>query len=586
MLWSALAVSILALFWLHVVDSVLAVRDRPEPLLANERHLLDDLRDLLAEKPLVKDPSLLFTTYDDIWRNVLLDVHMMYEEHLQERIDADSYFDAAALQVVQYIHKHVPMASVRGMLSVSQNASEYRASRVLWLRSNLTITDLVEDDMVCYRAVDWSRLQQRVGTINVPLAKLLKMIVSQYPYFGGSVDYIFGETESLEYWMYHLSSLTKDPDRIIPNSKLPKPIKDYRTYSGGRIPFDNQRNLGTGVTEALWADLPHKLRVTIVRLLTDQHEKSMVELYRLRRSPTYIAALRAWRQLTTPTDTDVQKLWDFLDEDGKKELYGDVLLLPWSNAHLYNGHGDWNVVGVRGNILENPSVAANRYVGDLDKAFPGTAPIPSGTFIVDDQLYGQPVSKQAAVVQFQSLHQAWYDKSWNALLPIMGGISGHTLGYLNLYADAIKSDPSHQLPVSMEVFRACMLGGLIGTKRHHSYDEVLVASVGMPDGKGANMTYWSDGFYYDIENAIDAAIRAAGAKATELLLNDIENPPVNSTLYILNWECPGWGKWIKAALNPYVRGTANLATTLEALQQMSSTGCSPASSWTTGLKSL
>src|SRR5690606_16285198 len=77
--------------------------------------------------------------------------------------------------------------------------------------------------------LDNEELKRKVGGY----IKLLKMLETQYPYFGGSKEYHNNKTGSFEFWIYHLSTLTKDPDRQYkadsPKASLKKSMIDYRT---------------------------------------------------------------------------------------------------------------------------------------------------------------------------------------------------------------------------------------------------------------------------------------------------------------------------------------------------------------------
>lgn len=46
----------------------------------------------------------------------------------------------------------------------------------------------------------------------------LKYLNVQLPYYGGSVQYASNRSDTLEFWSYHLSTLTYDPARIDVNS--------------------------------------------------------------------------------------------------------------------------------------------------------------------------------------------------------------------------------------------------------------------------------------------------------------------------------------------------------------------------------
>ncbi|WP_426811258.1 hypothetical protein ABOC32_12695 [Pseudomonas sp. WOUb67] len=74
--------------------------------------------------------------------------------------------------------------------------------------------------------------------------------------------------------------------------------------------------------------------------------------------------------------------------------------------------------------------------------------------------------------------------------PVISGPSGHNLRYLNHYAmcremlSYDKDTDTRQLP-TLEEARLVMLGNLLPPKNHHSYHEIMLASVGVFDGEAA-----------------------------------------------------------------------------------------------------
>ncbi len=77
------------------------------------------------------------------------------------------------------------------------------------------------------------------------LSAILKVLTSQFPTYGGTVPYDNGDNNELEYYVYHIYTITKDPERNFKTSlaldkgtdnvktKLPKSQIDYKTYKNG-----------------------------------------------------------------------------------------------------------------------------------------------------------------------------------------------------------------------------------------------------------------------------------------------------------------------------------------------------------------
>lgn len=96
---------------------------------------------------------------------------------------------------------------------------------------------------------------------------LAKMLFSQVPYFGSSVQYAMLENDTREFWIYHLSTLTRDPARMLDSKTALKSMRDYVTAGGSELPLNDHRNLGTGVAEAKWKKLRVEMwHATIKRL--------------------------------------------------------------------------------------------------------------------------------------------------------------------------------------------------------------------------------------------------------------------------------------------------------------------------------
>ncbi|HEY4319206.1 MAG TPA: DUF4157 domain-containing protein [Herbaspirillum sp.] len=550
--------------------------ERAAPLLANERDLLKDNDKVMKGEARTMDANLIDTTYDNAADNLLLDLNMQYEEELQREIEHDSYFTGTLKGAVDVIHANAGIASVAG--TTTEDTS--KSTRIDTVMGKIKATH-GNEGLTTHRL---SRGQFDLGMLigndnpevqrmNIGYVKLLKMLETQAPYFGGSVEYAKNVKDSFEYWVYHLSTLTKDPDRAYtantPGSGLPKPMKDYRTHKG-LVPLNNQRNLGTGIVEAKWAELPQELRAkmhgklnyVLTQLGVEQFPddpKARLDFYlkggrALRLESGARGHVRTRKPMAEISAGEIETLWNGLGEDQKKELYGDVTQMPWSGAHLHGGHsweqdqqhsvlsedvdfrrlpykttpGLENVVGVRGNILETPEIAGAKYGAELTKKYgnPSHGMVPQKDFTghqgdidkrVGDHVLRNYLTIESLVKEFEDKHGDWFQQAKRAHKPIIGGMSGHTLGYLNLYSEAQMRAPTYDPGwPSMEALRASMLGALIGDKRHHSYDEVMAASVGMPYRRSnsvASLHYFFRGDYDDVLQSGEPKIKSVAKKA-------------------------------------------------------------------------
>lgn len=113
----------------------------------------------------------------------------------------------------------------------------------------------------------------------------------------------------------------------------------------------------------------------------------------------------------------------------------------------------------------------------------------------------------------------WIADTVAAGKPIISGPSGHTLRYLNFWAEKRKKENEHG-PIdadwpSLEAARLVMLADLL-PPRHHSYDEVMTASMGIADTTGVNgnsLKYKHKSSYEDLNQHEDETAKVIAEKA-------------------------------------------------------------------------
>lgn len=628
-------------------EEKLARLENANPILANSRFLLNDTANLIRgrkrEAVGKKMPErkkkqegiesnqegderegLLDTTYDSVADNLILDINMVFEENLQRLIEHNPHFVEKIKEIVQIIHGNVKLESV------DPDSRNLKKDRIEWVlkfisekvNRNITMKDLEDANWNLNEAQKISDAELKRKTIGY--IKLLKMLKTQHPYFGGSTEYEHNETDKLEYWVYHMSTLTKDPDRQYAaneqRASFVKPMKDYRTHQGGLVPHHNQRNLGTGIVELAWNELPESISglitTTISALYDDpskvrktvksnakskeeeqpseekqmdaeeetkeesdeeilsekrkwfdarlKHSKEMEKKYSKGARRSTLDKLFINKKIDLkgekPTTAHLEELWNKCTEEERKSIFGDVLMLPWSRAHIKRmDNTPENVAGVMGNILEIPKVARQRYVKDLKKisdsskmSDPWQMFRHEGAKETDEKL-----DEKKLLDEFEKKHAEWYEKAKKYHKPIIGGISGHTLGYLNLYEEALakakekknqtgqsgqasqsgqtSQDSQPKKHPTMETLRAIMLGALIGDKRHHSYDEVMTASHGIPTHEegGGTLQYKHPESYKDVLESGEAEIKKAAEAARKKTGDSVDNPEKNTVLHII-----------------------------------------------------
>ena len=417
--------------------------------------------------------------------------------------------------------------------------------------------------------------------------KLNHMLLSQMGYFGGSMEFRAGIEKDLEYWVYLMSTKTRVPK----NSLLypaPKQMLPYKTSKEeSRLPYLNQFSISIGHAEFSKAKhIPNRERKRLEEALEKfQDEKgddAIWQLNELAGAPGH----RGYWNLSNLLGL-INRYPD--GEDRRKTLYTNLLRWSWSrkeyedvqhenpfygpvqdlnrlhpsyikdprlydeaatSSHsfketLANSPTRAHVVGRSANILLTPESATwafrkklkrldtvkkfNRvygeYVGEVGNDRSRISRAKSSLL----QSWKHELEQKRELVLHDAVEKVkdWYENARATHKPIYAGPSGHTLGYLNLYAHAYDQDelaialgiePRMLEKPTLEEARAMMLASLIGKKEHHSYDEVMTAAHGIKtefdrnDGKN-KLKYgypgnYGDVFYTDIGWIQEAAERA------------------------------------------------------------------------------
>lgn len=547
---------------------------RPAPVLANATFLLDNTKLLIDKIPVEIHEDHITADYstleakraERIANNLRLDMNLFFEEHFQRELEGRGALTRYARKAVALIHDQLDFASmdpsIKGPLLDQTDLREGQLQQLPKslesyfpegsLRAFLDNGDWSDDRFNAFLDTFNGEKGGRTHQVAVANMKVLKQIETQVPYFGGSVEYQ-QNARTLEYYVYHISTLTRDPNQQYgvdsdQGRLLPRDLKAYRTNAAGKVPFGNLRNLGEGATDEkmTFEGWPPQLR-----------ERAEIELNRLRTDPgdadsKQVEWLKtvdaAWQQQSGETPREapsMAELWNGSNEDLRKHIFSDILRLPWSADHLHGGPGYEqtitasdlqpgptaslileklpsppdgqpglvNVAGVFANFLLKPEIASQQYAtdprfvavqnaledGTLAELFPGAV----------------PPGDQTLQVQFERLHGDWHEDALANFKPIVGGISGHTLGYMNVYDEALSKVPENeraQYPTPEQV-RAIMLAALTGTKRHHSYDEVMSASTATMNDSIPAESYQHPNSYEDVLKSEDPLIRESAEKA-------------------------------------------------------------------------
>lgn len=569
-------------------DKGTQLRQRPKPVLANRRSVCKETKRLAKGEPLIKDMdalvkpvSVLPTTYagranhtkaQNLASNLLLDLNLYLEENLQRAMEELPNAVRDIKKVVQLVHQMMNVDGLPADIS-DMTAHDLLEARLTHVRGQLAgnYTPAQLDDYFGKRNGTDTRAQQFMRDASPPLSdeqvlyvKLLKMLFGQLPYFGGSVEYKMKQVDSLEFWIYHMSTITRDPRRSLlgePGAEhMLKPMRDYITPEGSLMNVNNQKNLGTGVAEVPWKVLPMTMQRAIRKYLMANIDTSGTTgnaAARQRKAAAYHALVESVRadvaddlddlaEDSPGVSDDIRQLWDQLSEDQKKVVYGDLAGLPWSETHLQHlgssfeadfdrrearySNAAWverlpeirgliglpNVTGVHGNVLQKPLKAGERYRKELMFKTGGGVPRIRNASGGVDQMTDKEVKDD-----FVDKQTAWFHNAYNNHRPIIGGMSGHALAYLNLYKDALAAAGAGAGAPSLEKLRALLLAGLVGDKRHHSYDEVIAASKGMVAGD-ETLDYGDRVGYGDVLQSRDPDIRHHAGHALADAARDYE----------------------------------------------------------------
>lgn len=611
------------------VQRTATVAPRASPILANARKLLPDTAALIDGVVEITPHNLIATTYgttpDSVPRtheqkvraiadNLILDVNLAFEAELQRALEHEPHFLRAAKEMTGLIHTQLKFKSLENATNADGSlTSEAKAERKSYIQNRLAEyfprevlddffrnprrfedehVDALLRDLRDDRSLMTAEKQEVVG-----LVKLVKLLDTQLPYFGGSVEYEHHIDHSPEFWLYHLSTLVKDPQRQYPMSDpalgvLPKPLIDYTTDARGMLPYMNQFNLGLGIAEASWDKLPPRLQTLIEQRLSDFEDHvrrdgdhvvpaSAATLHRARNKAERLMAGESSGSLKVPPrfqKVPIGQLWDAANEDERKAIYSDMCRIPWSDAHLLEGgpgfeqtyvrnpadiayrnrlpsarlsereSGLMNVAGIHANILQTPAAAADVYESKgLGRVQPSL-----------DQLQvrlGRSLPFADLRADFETKHGDWHASAMAHHKPIQGGMSGHTLGYLNLYGEALgQVDPAerHRYP-SMETARAVLLVGLIGNKRHHSYDEIMAASTAAALApEELRLKYEGQQGYADVFEAKDPHIVAAAHAARHNVRQKYFDYAGNTVYALLTRHEPERAEALRPVLDHYI----------------------------------
>lgn len=563
-----------------------------KPLLVNERNLILDVTTLIYNNTrLDLSSKLLDTSYSTVGENLLLDLNLHFEEHLQEAIENNQVFVTYAKEIADIIHQSGLLESAVNLDMTRKATNHLKEQRYNWIAEYIFARheyelmhqfdfNGVEDFKKALNSKSFFNLNKNFTELYGIAQKdkcrgyldIIQMINYQTPSNGGTVEYAYGSSNNLLYWLYHYRTLAKDPDRdynYMSNSteaqkKLRKPIIDYRTHKNGLIPIHNQRNLGTGVYDVSFDIIPKGIKTQMIKVLNllgkkylhpDIHEDIYDYKYRL----DLLINKFQFKPTEDNTVKDVEEIWKKCNNNRNCLIifYNEVLRLGLSSGlkkiiskeeieQLTKIEKTFktkviNVIGVRENILLTPVEAAKQLEIDLTTRFGENNRVPKDTF--RDSGITQALDYSYYCKDLQLQEEKWYINSRKSFKPIIGGASGHTLNNLNLYQSALEVLPKllsmkflasiGKFP-SFELFRFIILGGIIGRHMHHSYDEIITPSHGFYDPIEKKKLYYEyKQTYGDVLLSKNKEIRKTSELALKYAIEELNDSGKNDVDYLI-----------------------------------------------------
>ncbi|WP_250634583.1 hypothetical protein [Pinirhizobacter soli] len=186
-----------------------------------------------------------------------------------------------------------------------------------------------------------------------------------------------------------------------------------------------------------------------------------------------------------------------LDESARKTLLCDDLRIPWSTEE--------DILDENDNCPTSPTRLTN----------------PLGS-----QFRQHKTGARSNVVRYHDpadpVVNAWVVKAMELGKPVISGPSGHTLRYLNHYAMCKEMVGYSKSGVAdwptLAEARLVMLANLIPPKNHHSFHEIMLASVGVTDGTETLR-------YQHMEDYEDLASHPIGRDALDVASMTPARPP-------------------------------------------------------------
>lgn len=143
---------------------------------------------------------------------------------------------------------------------------------------------------------------------------------------------------------------------------------------------------------------------------------------------------------------------------------------------------------------------------------------------IDESLNDKKAIIKSISAQAVKKAEEWRDSVLINKMPIYTGPSGHTLGYLNLYAHSVAemsdADRKKASYPNMQEARLVLMAGLIGFSQHHTYDEVMTASTGLKIGEDV-LKYEHRGGYQDLINIQSTVLSQYGFR--DMILNEMKD---------------------------------------------------------------
>lgn len=308
----------------------------------------------------------------------------------------------------------------------------------------------------------------------------------------GQKDSFGGARASAEGWDTLGRSVYEAMHTIEKNKPLYSTVPSYNTANPYFIPNQEKPAFDQPINQYKWGQLPKQIQRYLSG--TDNFSgKALIKLYDDLSSEKRSEVLLNYRYENASIDMETVSFINISQSLPGEIIYAVQRLIAHPENNLFRAIAK-DLIIAKMNIPEGEG--ANE-IGEQQKAQLAALL----DIVVDKHTSGDHTNIVSRNGDGRVKDQ-WIEDTVAAGKPIISGPSGHTLRYLNFWAkkrnenkENISSQPN-EWP-SLEAARLVMMADLL-PPRHHSYDEVMTASIGIKDEASDALKYEHKSSYEDL----------------------------------------------------------------------------------------